>query len=82
MHVALHERAAVVVLDVAQVVGLGHGDGLVEALLLEVADRVVVRVRQEVEDAALDGAILQVVHEARPEAAHLLARRDRALKSS
>ena len=51
-HAALHDGAAFVVLDVAHPARFREGDLLGEALLLEVADRVVVGVGEEVHDVA------------------------------
>ena len=52
--------------------GLGGG----EALLLEVANGVVVSVREEVVELLLLCVVLQLVHQARSIAFHLLLRRD------
>ena len=46
--VALHERAAVVVLDEAHPALLGHHHLLAEALLLEVADCEIIRIGQKI----------------------------------
>lgn len=65
-HRALHYGAAFVILDVSHPHGLGQRDLLGEALLLEIAYRVVVGVGQEVHDVArgLD-VVLQMRHEVR-----------------
>mmetsp|Transcript_67363 Transcript_67363/g.179843 ORF Transcript_67363/g.179843 Transcript_67363/m.179843 type:complete len:496 (-) Transcript_67363:59-1546(-) len=76
---ALHERRALVVLNVGRPPRALHRDGLVEALLLEVAHGEVVGVGQEVVEAVhLAGEVLGLVHEPRAVAPHLLLRLDGA----
>eukprot|EP00968_Pinguiococcus_pyrenoidosus_P002140 scaffold111_cov252-Pinguiococcus_pyrenoidosus.AAC.8 len=77
MDVALHQRPAVIVFDVAVPLLPRHADRLAEALLLEVADGVVVRVREEVSNLVLH-VVLQLIHHPRAEALDLLRRRDGA----
>mmetsp|Transcript_9855 Transcript_9855/g.28951 ORF Transcript_9855/g.28951 Transcript_9855/m.28951 type:complete len:386 (+) Transcript_9855:242-1399(+) len=76
--VALHERAAIVVLDVTVPALARHAHRFAEALLLEVPDGVVVRVSQEIPDALGLHVVLELVHHARAEPLHLLRRRDGA----
>ena len=61
---ALHHCASVVVLDVALPARLGQVIVFGEALLAEVLDRVVVRVREEVMELLGLSMVLQLVHEA------------------
>jgi hypothetical protein len=72
MELAAHQRGALVVLDVADVVLLRQGDVRGEALLAEVAHRELVRVRQKVVDLRhAHVVVLQVVHHVRAVALHL-----------
>ena len=61
---ALHHCASVVVLDVALPARLGQVIVFGEALLAEVLDRVVVRIREEVMELLGLSMVLQLVHEA------------------
>ena len=78
-HAALHDSAALVVLDVSHPTALLESDLLGEALLLEVANGVVVGVGQEVHDVGggLD-VVLQMRHEMGAVALDLLVRGDGA----
>mmetsp|Transcript_14708 Transcript_14708/g.42360 ORF Transcript_14708/g.42360 Transcript_14708/m.42360 type:complete len:207 (-) Transcript_14708:154-774(-) len=73
--VALHDGPAVVVLDQAVVPSLGHGDGLGEALLLEVSDGVVVGVGDAVLQPLPDHLPLEEVHQLGAVSLDLLAGR-------
>ena len=79
-HGALHDGAPFVVLDVAHPQRLVEADVLGEALLLEVADGVVVRVGEEVLDLGRVGLdkVLEVGHHVRAVAFDLLVRGDGA----
>jgi len=78
-HGALHDGAAFVIFDVAHPPRLLERDLLGEALLFEVADRVIVGVGEEVHDirGRLD-VVFQVRHQVRAVAFHLLVGRDGA----
>mmetsp|Transcript_11534 Transcript_11534/g.37898 ORF Transcript_11534/g.37898 Transcript_11534/m.37898 type:complete len:412 (+) Transcript_11534:2413-3648(+) len=78
VHVALHERAAVVVLDrpVPPLLRQRHRAG--EALLLKVPRRVVVGVGQEVPDPLDLRSLLEVIHHPSPKATDLFGRGDGA----
>mmetsp|Transcript_7213 Transcript_7213/g.30726 ORF Transcript_7213/g.30726 Transcript_7213/m.30726 type:complete len:359 (+) Transcript_7213:370-1446(+) len=77
--VALHDRPAVVLLDVPDPLLALHHHVFREALLLEVPDGVVIRERDEVRHALLLAhVLLQVVHQARAVPFHLLVRGDGA----
>lgn len=78
---ALHHRAAVVVFNVAFPARLYHKAFtprriLLETLFTEVLDRVVVRIRQEVVDIALDRMVFELVHQPSPISFYLLSGRD------
>ena len=78
-HAALHDGATFVIFDVAHPARFREGDLLCEALLLEVADRVVVGVGEEVHDVACSfHVVFQVGHEVCAVTLDLLVRRDGA----
>mmetsp|Transcript_40236 Transcript_40236/g.126971 ORF Transcript_40236/g.126971 Transcript_40236/m.126971 type:complete len:460 (-) Transcript_40236:28-1407(-) len=75
---ALHQRASVVVLDVPQPPLALHRHLLLEALLAEVANRVVVGVREKKVDPLTLAVLLELIHQPRAVPAHLVRRRDGA----
>ena len=76
IELAAHERGALVVFDVAVVDVLGQLDVLAEALLLEVADGVLVGECEKVQHVVLDVVVFDVVHQVGAVALDLFRWRD------
>lgn len=78
-HGALHNRSALVIFDIAHPNVLGERDFLGKPLFLEIANRVVVGIRQEVHDVACGlYVVFQVGHEVRTVSLDLLVGADGA----
>lgn len=75
MDVALHHGAPIVVFDVALPSLSWHTALLTEALLLEVADCVVICVGHQILDLLILHVLLEFIHQARAVATYLLRRR-------
>mmetsp|Transcript_28799 Transcript_28799/g.60800 ORF Transcript_28799/g.60800 Transcript_28799/m.60800 type:complete len:382 (+) Transcript_28799:249-1394(+) len=72
--VAFHDGAAVVVFDEALVAGFGHLDGLGKSLLLEIPNRIIIRISNKILNPLRNRMHLQQIHQLRPIPLHLLTR--------